>query len=190
MAVRSLAQSTLRQNPQINSMLAGYQPNAFHHLETVRLGGNATSIEFANLARYSDYQHLQIRSVVRMGPGGAVWTTMRFNGDSGSNYSDHGLVGTGSGVGSNAQTSGSSMRFSFADSNQYVATVVDILDAYDSSKFKTIRSFLGVHGFITEVQLRSGNWRSTAAINSLSISCDIALLAGSRFSLYGIKARA
>lgn len=194
MAVKSLAQSTLRQNPQLNSMLAGYQPNAFHHLETVRLGANAASVEFTNLARYSDYQHFQIRAVGRMTFGDVERSlTLRFNGDTATSYYNHGLFGQGS-TGSYNFSGNTIFIASFAAGNatasSFGAAVADILDPFDTTKNTVVRGFGGT---VTtpQVSLRSGVWVNTAAVTSITLLDTTSnLVAGSRFSLYGIKARA
>lgn len=196
MAVKSLAQSSLRQNPQINSMLAGYQPNAFHHLETVRLGGNASSVEFTNLARYSDYQHLQIRASMRTAVQSAL-VYISFNGDSGSNYSYHTLSGNGSSVGSGSGINATRLELylsaaSTEASGYYSGFIGDITDAFDMSKNKT---FKGIHArpgnLFPEVVLNSGLWRSTNSLSSILLTAaSTSFVSGCRFSLYGIKARA
>lgn len=195
MAVKSLAQSGLVTPNGVNSMLAGYQPNMFHHLETVRLGGNAASVEFTNLERYSDYQHLQIRAVTRNSDAVTVnGVLIRFNADSGSNYSQHVLFGNGSSVSSAAGTSqtfgviGLSTR---AGDSDFGVHVTDILDPFVSNKNTTIRSAVGTIGGGTFVQLRSSAWFNTASITSIQVIQNAAnFTSGSRFSLYGIKAKA
>lgn len=197
MAVRSLAQSSLRQSPQINSMLASYQASAFHHLETVRLGGNASSVEFTNLARYSDYQHLQIRWASRSSSSTGGVVLAQLNGDTAANYSTHYLVGVpGTGVVSGAVTSTSNMyagqqEISSAASGAFGAGVIDILDPYETSKNTTLRGLAGATAG-QRIILTSGNWRNTNAITSITLFADSGgiFIAGSRFSLYGIKARA
>lgn len=205
MAVRSLAQSTLRQSPQLNSMLAGYQPNAFHHLETVRLGGTAASIDFTNLSRYSDFQHLQIRMVSKMSesvsyPLGEAY--LQFNGITTSSYAWHWLYGQGSSVQSNAVTSTtralvSRITSANAPSQQFGVSVVDILDPFDTTKNTTYRALSGAEqsngglGDLRGIHLISGLFNSTNAVTSITILPNSqSFVAGSRFSLYGIKARA
>ena len=197
MAVKSLAQSSLRQNPQINSMLAGYQPNAFHHLETVRLGGNASSLEFSNLSRYLDYQHLQIRASIRSNGNNVDGGNLQFlfNGDNtSSNYRSHFLVNNG----------GSTASFTVADtlltgkaagatsaSGLYAINIIDILDPFSPDKTTTTRAFFG-HDSLPQVVINGGLWTSTAPLTSifLRLGGTEIFVAGCRFSLYGIKARA
>ena len=198
MAVKSLAQSSVRQAPPVNTLLAGYQPNAFHHLETVRLGGSAASVEFTNLARYSDYQHLQIRAVARTTrtPDTDDYMQLEFNATGGSNYAYHNLSGNGSTVSSGAQTSQASMRVGVgiatanSTANAFSSFVIDILDPYEA-KNKTVRTLHGRSDSLTRIELLSGVFMSTTAVSSIKLFNVYANFAQySRFSLYGIKARA
>jgi hypothetical protein len=194
MAVKSLAQSSVRQAPPVNSMLAGYRPNQFHLLETVRLGANTASVTFSNLQRYSDYQHFQIRAVARMtysDPERSL--TIQFNGDTATNYYMHGLYGNGSSVGSYAFSGSSIFLGSFPAANAtgsvFTGCVTDILDPFEA-KTKVVRSLAGTHWNQPAVSLRSGMWVNTAAITSITlVDATSNLVSGSRFSLYGIKAR-
>lgn len=200
MAVKSLAQSSLVIAPPTNSLLGKYQPNAFHHLETVRLGGGAASVTFSNLARYSDYQHLQLRVAVRSN-NGAVWEEMKltFNGST-SGYRSHILAGTGGSVFSGwsdvTDTYLKPWAFSVganATANVFGAAVLDILDPFETTKNKTVKAFGGrvpANGE-TRVALSSGVWINTAAVTSITMAPEAGSqwVAGCRFSLYGIKAR-
>jgi hypothetical protein len=183
-------------------MLGNFESNYFHHLETVRLGGAASSVTFSNLSRYADYQHLQIRFVARSTYGSfpVFDTGMRFNSDSGTNYSWHQLLGLGSGNPvSEASANQTSMRCGVGAANSlgssiFGASVVDILDAFNTTKFKSIRSLDGTMGSATNgnyIMLHSGAWRNTAAISSITLIDQYGgnFTSGSRFSLYGIKAR-
>ncbi len=198
MAVRSLAQSSIRQNPQLNSMLAGYQTNQFHHLETVRLGGNAAFVEFTNLSRYADYQHFQIRGLARCTNSSTLAAMyFRLNGDSGANYSNHRLEGVNNSMGSNSEVSSTNLSSFYIPGNtaagsSFSGFVADIIDPFEvkNTTIKTLSGFTSP-GNWTIVHLASGAWYSTAAVSSISVLPNQSqFLVGSRFSLYGIKARA
>jgi hypothetical protein len=173
-------------------MLGDYESNYFHHLETVRLSSTASSVTFSNLAQYSDYQHLQFRVTGRSSrPADNDNLTVRFNSDSGTNYSFHRLYAQSSLV-SNAGSNETRVSIPGFGANSpalFSSHVVDILDAFEGTKFPTIRAMGGVSAIL--VGLTSGSWRNTAAINTVTFDTDVAgdILAGSRFSLYGLKAR-
>jgi hypothetical protein len=167
-------------------------------ISTTTLGTATPSVTFSSLGDYSStYKHLQIRTVGRVsadtsGSGDAF--TVRFNGDSGSNYALHQLFGNGSTVTSNSTAPATGFfgqRFtdSGSTSNAFGAAVIDILDSYSTSKNKTARILGGNANNTSYIFLNSGVWISTASITSITLSPNVGgnFVAGSRFSLYGIK---
>jgi hypothetical protein len=172
---------------------------AFDLLQTQVLGSAASSVTFSSLGTYSStYQHLQLRVVMRGNNSSAEqWDTLRFtfNGDSGSNYAFHNLVGVGTSVVSGAATSQPRIQFdgftgSAAASGSFGGGILDILDPFETSKNTTVRGLTGRTSG-GQVGLHSGVWLNTAAITSISLTCFGGTLQQfSRFSLYGIKATA
>jgi hypothetical protein len=76
-----------------------------------------------------------------------------------------------------------------ATTGAFSGGVIDILDAYSTTKNKTMRIFCGhaVSG-ANAIELVSGAFYNTAALASTEIYALTGnLLAGSRFSLYGVK---
>jgi hypothetical protein len=71
----------------------------------------------------------------------------------------------------------------------FAAGIMDILDAFSTTKFKTVRSLSGQVGNDNALSLQSGLYRSTNAATSVTVlNWDGAnLAANSRFSIYGIK---
>lgn len=171
---------------------AGAAAGAYELIESNILGSNASSVTFSSIP--STYKHLQVRVVAQEAGsgGGNGLLTMRFNGDTGSNYSLHQIEGRGSSVVSGAGTSTTYMyalwtRESVAYPDQFGAAVIDILDYASTAKYKTMRDLHGVAD--SRVWLSSGNWRSTSVITSITFNplFESNIKAGSRFSLYGIK---
>jgi hypothetical protein len=168
-------------------------------IQTYVLGSNQAEITFSSLGTYSStYKHLQIRGASRNTRSGfaASLTGIRLNADTGSNYSWHSIRGDGSSVSAEGFANTSLMRVSFVPSatstaNSFDGLVVDILDAYSTTKNKTIRSLGGIASTQSNISLMSGNYRSLTAISSITILDEISsgnsFLTGSRFSLYGIK---
>jgi hypothetical protein len=161
-------------------------------IETQILGSAAASITFTGLATYASvYKHLQIRALARTTRAAATdGGYIRLNGDTGSNYAHHTLYGDGTSVLSINSPSQAQMAIlgvvgNTATANMFVPSVLDILDAYSSTKNKTLRSLNG----ITAIGLSSGLWMNTASLTSITLTTQIGpnWLAGSRFSLYGIK---
>ena len=119
------------------------------------------------------------------------------SGDSGSNYSRHELWGQASSVLSNSATSATSWQMSTSGGsiNSLYADgyIVDFLDAFSTSKNKTMRCLTGVaNSSGGGISLVSGAWYSTAAVTSIALlaysqGSASTFGAGSRFSIYGVK---
>ena len=168
---------------------------AYELIESVLLSSAAGSVTFSGLSAYSStYKHLQLRVVARGATASNLTDLqLRFNGDTAQNYVYHQLYGNGSSVVSEAypsinQTTGALIPAANATANSFGGGVIDILDAYQTTKFKTIRGLSGYTANTNYVLLRSGLWRVTDAISSMTLFAGAGNLeSGSRFSLYGIK---
>jgi hypothetical protein len=159
-------------------------------IETQILGSAAASITFSGLATYASiYRHLQVRAVAKTDTtannGG-----LRLNGDTGSNYAWHQLVAVPTSVVSAAETSQTSMQLFYLSTTEYGSAVIDLLDAYSTTKNKTLRILQG-NTASSRVSLTSGLFMSTASTTSITLLANRSGSAnyqtGSRFSLYGIK---
>jgi hypothetical protein len=165
-------------------------------IETQILGSAVASVTFSNLDTYASiYEHLQIRAVAKTNFAGS-WADglqVRLNSDTAANYSAHNLIGDGSAVSSSSSVSATSMGLTLiagnATSTIFGPIVIDIVDAYSTTKNKTIRSLQGVYSAGFQVRLVSGSWRNTASITTIGMTSlnSSNFLTGSRFSLYGIK---
>jgi len=141
----------------------------------------------------STYKHLQIRAIA-LSNSDTQPVLLRFNSDSGSNYSWHALHGQGSAAGSNAGASASSIittlnaNRGLNPSNPW-SFVIDILDYADTNKYKTVRALHGAdYAGSGEINLTSGNWRNTAAVSTITMSmASSGFNQYSSFALYGIK---
>jgi hypothetical protein len=124
----------------------------------------------------------------------------RVNGTAGNNYTSHMVYGNGSTV-ATANWVGSSTPYigwtasNTSAANSYGAGVLDILDAFETTKNKTWRCFSGVTD-ATWVSLASGFFHGAASGSPLAAIDSITLyqetsnnfVSGSRLSLYGLKA--
>ena len=178
---------------QISGHLA--PPNSYASIGTVTVGsGGASSVTFSSIP--STYTHLQVRALARSTESGSTNTNafFQFNGDTGSNYSEHQLAGDGS----SASASGAASQVwaytglptgNSSSANMYGALVVDVLDYASVNKTKTIKTLSGNDqngsGYIL---LRSGAWYSTSAISSIVITPGGGSWQQySSFALYGVK---
>ena len=174
--------------------------NSFDLLETQVLGSSTASVTFSSLSTYAaTYQHLQLRMVVRSERAGLDRDVpyIQLNADTGANYKAHGLVGAGNAAYSfTAGNTNNIDLFSYiqaatSPTGAFSAYVVDLLDPFETSKNKVIRSLSGgtVRSAESGVALSSGLWLNTNALTSIKFyGASANLSAGSRFSLYGIKA--
>lgn len=167
---------------------------AMELISTTVLSSSSSSVTFNSIP--STYKNLQIRFTARNveAANGAIY--VRLNGDSSSaNYTFHRLYGNGSSVAADGSGTGSysglfaaNIPGSNSSANIFGAGIVDVLGYGETTKYKTLRSLNGVYGAATIVALNSSVWINTAAITSLTCASNATFDAGSRFSLYGIKA--
>lgn len=167
---------------------AGGGGGAYESIATATGTGSSATITFSSIP--STYASLQIRIFAKDGSLNQIG--LRFNSDSGSNYSTHQLYGDGASVTASALTSTTRVSYigqAVATANIGGVSIVDVHDYASTSKNKTVRSFTGwdTNGS-GEVKLTSGLWMNTSAVTSLSI-VNLAdnFTTTSVFSLYGIK---
>ena len=156
-------------------------------IATQLLGSTQSTITFSNIP--NTYKNLQIRAL-QMNTTTAT-TNLRFNGDTGSNYSRHYLYGGGaSATGAGGSASQTNIGVLYNESTTCASvSVIDILDYTLTSKYKTVRSLNGWDangsGYVF---FYSGCWLNTAPITQITLTPDGGTFAANtRFSLYGIK---
>ena len=168
---------------------------AYDSLATVTVpSGGVASVTFAGIP--TGYRHLQVRWIDRYASTGS-YTWLRFNGDSGNNYSGHVLYGNGSSAGANSGYGASSSKIylesgaqSTSTSNSFSSGIMDILDYANTSKYKTSRILAGGdYNGSGGMTLVSGLYMSTSAISSISFTIDDGtnFAQYSQFALYGIR---
>lgn len=156
-------------------------------IATTTLGSAATSYTFSSIP--STYTDLVLIMNVISSTNAANYVYMQYNGDTGSNYSTTILAGDG--------TTATSTRFAnrtnfnidyYATPNTQVGNRVISIQSYsNTTTYKTglVRASRAGRG--TDAMV--GLWRSTAAINQITLTCDSdTFAAGSTFTLYGIAA--
>lgn len=178
-------------------ILASASGGADYELVATTVVGTAVPSVTFNTSALSQYKHLQIRMTTRSSTTYGDDVILRFNGDTGSTYSHHLLVGNGSNANSYNGTNQTFIKGGYTiatdqTASSFGAGIIDILDFGDTNKYKTTRNLTGGNasgGQGSQIQLWSGNWRSTSAVTSIVLSTYAAanFLTGSRFSLYGLK---
>lgn len=161
---------------------------AYESIATATVGsGGSSSISFSSIP--STYTHLQIR-LMTLTSGVNTDIIMRFNGDTGNNYSQHYLYGTGA-----SAASGGAASTSYAPAGIQGGTsapsgaICDILDYKNTSKYKTTRVLTGDDqngsGYLF---FYSSAWLNTSAISSITITPGAGVFNQyCHFALYGVK---
>jgi hypothetical protein len=163
---------------------------------TVGSGGSNGSVTFSSIPQ--TYKHLQVRALTRTDRGATDDASLIFlNGDTTkTNYTLHGLRGSGSAASSFGYASASAtgiQQITLGNSTtaqMFGAMVIDILDYTNTNKYTTVRSLGGMDynggGFI---ELVSGVWLNMASVNSISFQVlnGTEFLEYSSFALYGIR---
>ena len=162
-------------------------------IESKTLGTAAASIEFTSIPQtFTDLVLLfNFRSNVDQ-----TYTNiaLRFNSDTGSNYSMRMLYGEGSGGGLSASQTTTSMQWVYstglqATSNTFGNAQVYIPNYTGSTSKSVSMDSVSENNATQSIQaLTAGLWSGTAAITSISMFTQAGpnLLAGSTASLYGV----
>jgi hypothetical protein len=159
-------------------------PSTYEPIATTTLGSAAASITFSSIA--ATYTDLRVVFVSKC-TAGSNTIRLRFNGDSGSNYSRTSLEGSGASA-TSAQNASTDNAFIGATNTLMTLCNVDVF-SYAGSTYKTLLSELA------QDQNGSGSvrrtvclWRSTSAITSIEIYVSGTTFdAGTTATLYGIK---
>lgn len=153
-------------------------PMTYEPINTTTLSTSAASITFNSVpSTYTD--------LIMVFNGVADNNvSLRFNSDSGSNYSSRRVQGNGSSASSAQFTSITSMYGSY-DPGQSVS-IWQIMNYSNSAINKTALNRGGGAG--TNVEAYVGLWRNTASITSITVIVNGNFSTGSTFTLYGIKA--
>jgi hypothetical protein len=170
---------------------------AYDSIATTIGTGSSSTITFSSIP--STYTHLQLRYTGRSDRSGITTDLFlcRFNSDTGSNYMEyHRLLGDGSTASAGAGSASSTniimgaMPGASALATTVGVGVVDILDYANSNKYKTTRNLMGNdYNGSGNIQLFSGLWMSTSAINTITLTTSTGSnwTTATQFALYGIK---
>jgi hypothetical protein len=151
----------------------------YEPIATQSSNGSASTITFSSIPSTFTDLVLVIRG---SGSGGSVDTTLRFNSDSGTNYSRHYMYGDGNSV-------QRAVNVNMSQIGSGVNVVHHFMNYSNTNVFKTI---IGNYWESSNLALTQAIlWRSTSAIDTIAISIvgsGQTFTSGSTFTLYGIKA--
>ena len=167
--------------------------NTYEAIAQFTLTGTANPVTFTSIPQtYTDLVIVQTArdDYADISDG----TVIRFNGDSGSNYSMTQLRGNGSSATSTRYSSETYLRFpndvvagATSASGTVGVAIYQIMNYSNTTTYKTTLARANVAGSGTNAVV--GLWRSTAAITQVSfIGYSGSYVTGSTFTLFGIKA--
>lgn len=170
--------------------------DAFQLISTTVLGTAQSSVTFSSIP--STFRSLQLRVVGRSAQAANYdsWF-FRVNGDSGNNYAYKDIDFSSTAATSNQATPTSGvvavgLHAANSPANNFGSFVVDILGNNVTTRKTSLRGFGGAFyfppGSTGAASVFAGVWNNTAVVTSLTVSTNSAsnLIAGSRFSLYGV----
>ena len=165
-------------------------PQTYTPIASTTLTSATADITFSSIS--GSYTDLII--VSNFGSDAAAFPYIRFNSDSGANYSTTDLYGNGTSAGSARQSGGNQIWLSLdIESSTPIQNnmIVNLQNYSNTTTFKTVLTRMNNSSIGTTATV--GLWRNTAAITSLTISAiklgsTRTFSTGSTFTLYGIKA--
>jgi len=148
----------------------------------------STTINFASLGSYTD---IRLSFVIKTSANGTP--IMRFNGDTGSNYSRTYLTGDGSSASSGNSSSQTSVVLTTPvqlTANLMYFVTVDIFSVSGSTNKTCLVTFSGDTNGSGNVTKQVNLWRNTAAITSIDLTFTStgSYTTGTTATIYGIKA--
>lgn len=163
-------------------------PATYEPIATTTLGSASNSVTLSSIP--STFTDLRLVIVVTADSAGQD-IGLRFNSDTGTNYSVTYLSGDGTFATSGRLSNFSNYRIShlgvYTDTSIPVTVQTDIF-SYAGSTFKTgLSAASGDKNGSGYVARNVGLWRNTSAITSLTIFSGANFSIGSTFTLYGIK---
>jgi hypothetical protein len=161
-------------------------PSTYTPIATTTINSDTNTVTFSSISgTYTDLVVIGVSQGTRDTFGGDF--NLRFNGDSGANYSQAQTVGSGASVGTgyfgniNGINSGSMGGFK---SGRYSVTIWNIFNYSNPSIYKPVLAYRGMNATLV-----GGQWNNNSAITSVTCFNDgYNFVAGSTFSIFGIKA--
>lgn len=156
----------------------------YEFIDSTTLTSSASSVTFSSIPTDGTYRDLVL--VIGMQTTGMQELNLRFNGDTGNNYSFVGSKGAGSTAAASSAIDQPYWIVPYNDSAVWDSILqIEFLDYATTDKHKTI---IGRHDAgATVTRAVACTWGSTSAINTILITAFSGTYdAGSTFALYGI----
>ena len=154
-------------------------------IATQTLGSAAASVTFSSISgAYTDLIMIIDGAVTS---SSLLGITAVFNSDTATNYSNTNLNGNGTTASSTRVTNGAFVTVALGSTGRG-NTIINIPNYSNTTTYKNTLCRTNIAS--QYVRANVGLWRSTSAITSILIGLDVSdtFIAGSTFTLYGIKA--
>jgi hypothetical protein len=164
-------------------MPATYEPIATTTITTSTVSFSLSSIP-------STYTDLRL-VLIYLAAGDYGWPSFRFNGDTGSNYSQTYIRGVGVSAGSSRTTNATKLELGgYQDASSTVPslTIMDIFSYAGGTNKTVLFDYSSDSNGAGSTYRQVGLWRSTSAINSITLTRENwNFISGTTATLYGIK---
>jgi hypothetical protein len=169
--------------------------SAYDSIGSITVGGTSVaSITFTGIP--STYSHLEIRFIARVATAAYFDNIfMRFNGDSGANYTAHYIESSGTAILANSGGISNTLMLTAkatgtTATNRVSGGIINILDYSNTNKNKTSRTTSGAATNTTSdnsLFVTSQLWMSKAPVSSITLYSNSNFTQYSSFALYGVK---
>lgn len=158
-------------------------PTTYDPIATQTLGSAASSVTFSSIpSTYTDL--VLIVNSARTASNDSV--SLEFNGDTGSNYSRLLMYGTGSSAATFRESNATLIEIGVQDTSN-CTNIFNVMNYANTTSNKSVVARANATG--VRLSAGIGVWRNTAAITSIKLATGAStFIAGSMFTLYGIKA--
>lgn len=157
----------------------------YESIATTTVSGSSTSsVSFTGISgTYTDIVFVCATDA----DNGSASTRIRLNSDTGSNYSFTDMRGDGSSTSSASSANQAQFSLGVGTATNLTQVYGTLFNYSNSTTYKTIT--MRANNSVDTTLARTGLWRNTNAITAIEFSVSVGIwLAGSTFTLYGIKA--
>ena len=146
--------------------------------------GSSDTVTFSTIS--GTYTDLIVVCSTKVTSGGITSLGVRFNSDTGNNYSYTLLQGDGSTAVSQRQSNTDQLIWGITNGGEQTISILHIQNYSNATTYKTALGRGNSAGALVRASV--GLWRNTNAITSVSILAAVNFATTSNFTLYGIKA--
>lgn len=161
-------------------------PVTYEPISTQTLGSAQASVTFSSIpSTYTDlFLVFQVQNT-----GSAQRIDLRFNSDSGTNYSVTRIYGNGTTASSDRFSSASGIDVAYVGTSGWCIATHSIMNYSNTTTYKSLVGRWNSEGNSNYATGVAGLWRSISAITTIDlIPNGVNFASGSKFTLYGIKA--